>query len=243
MAAGLPLPKRVFAHGWWTNEGQKISKSLGNVIDPLKLIAEYGLDQTRYFLLREVPFGRDGDFVRTSMIGRINSDLANDIGNLAQRVLSLVFKNLDGKLPPFPEHLTPEDRLLADSVDQLLDLVRAEIDKQAFHEALRLIWEVIAQANRYIDQQGPWALKKTDPQRMADVLALLVETIRQIGILLQPFMPQSASQLLDQLNIAEDERDFTFIAGGARIKQGSQIEKPTGIFPRFIDDSQEQGTA
>ena len=155
MAAELPLPKRVFAHGWWTNEGEKISKSLGNVIDPIRLVEEYGLDQTRYFLMREVPFGRDGDFVRDQMIQRINSDLANDIGNLAQRTLSLVFKNLDGVIPPFPEPLEPEDAALIEAADGLLEAVRPEMDKQAFHDALRLIWEVIAKANRYIDQTAP----------------------------------------------------------------------------------------
>ncbi|MGB0398060.1 MAG: methionine--tRNA ligase, partial [Candidatus Puniceispirillaceae bacterium] len=239
MAAELPLPKRVFAHGWWTNEGEKISKSLGNVIDPLKLVEEYGLDQTRYFLMREVPFGRDGDFVRDQMIQRINSDLANDIGNLAQRTLSLVFKNLDGVIPAFPEPLQPEDAALIEAADGLLEAVRAEMDKQAFHEALRLIWEVIAKANRYIDQTAPWALKKTDPVRMAEVLAVLLETIRQLAILIQPIMPASAAKLLDQLLIEEGARDFAVIGGAGRIASGQTIAKPEGVFPRFMDEKGE----
>ena len=239
MAAELPLPKRVFAHGWWTNEGEKISKSLGNVIDPLKLVEEYGLDQTRYFLMREVPFGRDGDFVRDQMIQRINSDLANDIGNLAQRTLSLVFKNLDGVIPAFPEPLQPEDAALIEAADGLLEAVRAEMDKQAFHEALRLIWEVIAKANRYIDQTAPWALKKTDPARMAEVLAVLLETIRQLAILIQPIMPASAAKLLDQLLIEEGARDFAVIGGAGRIASGQTIAKPEGVFPRFMDEKGE----
>ncbi|MGB1474470.1 MAG: methionine--tRNA ligase, partial [Candidatus Puniceispirillaceae bacterium] len=230
---------RVFAHGWWTNEGEKISKSLGNVIDPLKLVEEYGLDQTRYFLMREVPFGRDGDFVRDQMIQRINSDLANDIGNLAQRTLSLVFKNLDGVIPAFPEPLQPEDAALIEAADGLLEAVRAEMDKQAFHEALRLIWEVIAKANRYIDQTAPWALKKTDPARMAEVLAVLLETIRQLAILIQPIMPASAAKLLDQLLIEEGARDFAVIGGAGRIASGQTIAKPEGVFPRFIDEKGE----
>ena len=236
MAAELPLPKRVFAHGWWTNEGQKISKSLGNVIDPLQLVDEFGLDQTRYFLLREVPFGRDGDFVRASMIQRINSDLANDIGNLSQRTLSLVYKNLDGQLPELPAELTADDAALLAAADGLLASVRTAYDQQAFHEALRQIWEVIAAANRYIDQMAPWALRKTDPQRMAEVLAVLVETIRQVAILTQPVMPASAEQLLDQLAVGPDERSFALIGGAASLPAGRTIDKPTGVFPRFIDE-------
>jgi len=240
MAAELPLPKRVFAHGWWTNEGEKISKSLGNVIDPLKLVEEYGLDQTRYFLMREVPFGRDGDFVRDQMIQRINSDLANDIGNLAQRTLSLVFKNLDGVIPAFPQKLQTEDAALIEAADGLLDAVRAEMDKQAFHEALRLVWEVIAKANRYIDQAAPWALKKTDPDRMAEVLAVLLETIRQVAILIQPIMPVSAARLLDQLLIEEGARDFAVIGGAGRIASAQTIARPEGVFPRFMDEKGEE---
>ena len=244
MAAELPLPARVFAHGWWTNEGEKISKSLGNVIDPLKLVEQYGLDQTRYFLMREVPFGRDGDFVPDQMIQRINSDLANDIGNLAQRTLSLVFKNLDGQIPAFPKELQPEDAALIEAADNLLDAVRQEMDKQAFHEVLRLIWDVITKANRYIDQAAPWALKKTDPPRMADVLAILLETIRQVAILIQPVMPASAARLLDQLQIEEGLRDFTSLGGAGRMEiekntAPKTIAKPEGVFPRYVNESGE----
>ena len=148
MAADLPLPARVFAHGWWTNEGQKISKSLGNVIDPVGLVEEFGLDQTRYFLMREVPFGRDGDFSRSAMIQRINSDLANDLGNLSQRSLSLISKNLDGVMPGLPTEMTDDDKAMLAGVDGLLAVVREEIDNQRFHEALRLIWEQISNANK-----------------------------------------------------------------------------------------------
>ena len=236
MAADLPLPKRVFAHGWWTNEGQKISKSLGNTIDPLQLIDEFGCDQTRYFLLREVPFGRDGDFVRSSFIQRINSDLANDIGNLSQRTLSFVFKNLDGILPAVPELLQDEDKQLLTAADSLLDTVRTAYDKQAFHEGLRHIWDVIAAANRYIDQMAPWSLRKTNPDRMADVLGVLLETIRQVAVLAQPVMPESAEKILDQLAVKEDERCFKGIGGASRLVAGRQIDKPSGVFPRFIED-------
>ena len=240
MAAGLPLPKRVFAHGWWTNEGEKISKSIGNVIDPLALIDKYGLDQTRYFLLREVPFGRDGDFSETAMIARTNSDLANDLGNLSQRTLSLVVKNCDGIMPVLPADISGDDAELLAAADGLLEKVRAEFDQQAFHEGLRLIWDVIAGANRYIDTQAPWALKKTDIKRMGEVLAVIVETIRQIAILVQPVMPQSAAKLLDQLMVPDDERGFEHIAGRARLTSGITIEKPQGVFPRYQDPEGER---
>ena len=182
MAAELPLPKRIFAHGWWTNEGEKISKSLGNVIDPNVLTAQYGLDQTRYFLMREVPFGNDGDFSATAMTHRMNGDLANDLGNLCQRVLSMIFKNCDGVMPALPVNPLEADQLLLSASDRLLGQVRALLDRQAFNEALRMIWQVVADANRYVDSSAPWALKKTDPTRMVEVLAVLAETIRQIAI-------------------------------------------------------------
>ena len=161
MAADLPLPKRVFAHGWWTNEGQKISKSLGNAIDPLALAEQYGLDQMRYFLMREVPFGKDGDYSTQAMIHRMNGDLANDLGNLSQRVLlSMVFKNCDGTMPAFPDQPTAEDSALVAAADALLPKVREQMNSRAFHEALRLIWQVIADANRYVDAAAPWGAEK-----------------------------------------------------------------------------------
>ena len=137
MAADLPLPKRVFAHGWWTNEGQKISKSLGNVIDPLQIADTYGLDQMRYFLLREVPFGNDGDFSHQAIVHRMNGDLANDLGNLSQRVLSMIFKNCEATMPAAPAELLDADNTLLAAVDGLLDLQRQHYDRQAFHEALQ----------------------------------------------------------------------------------------------------------
>ena len=235
MAADLPLPDRVYAHGWWTNEGQKISKSLGNVIDPHELVDEFGLDQTRYFLLREVPFGRDGDFARVAMIQRINSDLANDLGNLSNRVQSLIVKNLDGQYPSVPETLSQDDKALLEACDGLLAEVRNAITTQQFHEALRLIWDVISQSNRYIDSQAPWALKKTDPERMAEVLAVLMEAIRQVSILVQPIMPDSASALLDQLKIAKENRGFNKLAGYRRDDLPVTIEKPQAVFPRYFE--------
>ena len=243
MAAGLPLPKRVFAHGWWTNEGEKISKSLGNVIDPNQLADEYGLDQTRYFLMREVPFGKDGDFSKMAMINRMNSDLANDLGNLSQRVLSMIFKNCNGVTPALPNSPQPEDIDLLASVDALLNIVRSHMDQQAFHEALREIWQVISDANRYVDGTAPWGLKKTDPDRMGEVLAVLAETIRQIAILVQPIMPEAASKILDQLAVTDEERDFTYAGGSVRFAAGREITKPEPVFPRYIVDEEEKGSA
>ena len=236
MAADLPLPKRVFAHGWWTNEGEKISKSLGNAIDPDMLAETFGLDQTRYFLMREVPFGNDGDFSQNAMIHRMNGDLANDLGNLSQRVLSMIFKNCDGVMPALPVSPTAGDTAMLDAADGLLVAVRAAIDKQLFHEALRLIWQVVADANRYVDAMAPWGLKKTDPQRMHEVLAVLAEIIRQVAILVQPVMPQASSTMLDQLGVPEDQRDFGMIGGEGRLLSGHMIAKPEPVFPRYVAD-------
>ena len=235
MAAGLEPPKRVFAHGWWTNEGQKISKSLGNVIDPIELVEKYGLDQVRFFLLREVPFGNDGDFSHTAMVNRMNGELANDYGNLAQRVLSMIAKNCGGQVPQ-PGDFTEEDRALLDPATALLGQVRDALDRQAFHEALEMIWVVIRAANGYVDHQAPWKLRKEDPDRMATVLYVLAETIRRLALLTQPFMPETSAKLLDQLAVAEDARDLAHLAAGVTLTPGMELPKPQGVFPRFQDD-------
>ena len=235
LAADLPTPKRIFASGWWTNEGQKISKSLGNVIDPYALIRTYGLDPTRYFLLREMPFGNDGDFSHAAMIRRINSDLANGIGNLAQRTLSMIGKNAGGKVPTCGA-LTESDTVLLGAARALLDQVRKELDVQAFHKALDALWSVIAQADRYVDEQAPWSLKKTDLARMETVLYVLAETLRHLAILLQPFMPNAAAALLDQLVVPVDERGFDHIQNDTyALKSGTPLPAPQGIFPRYVE--------
>ncbi len=234
MAAGLPAPKRVFAHGWWTNEGQKISKSLGNVIDPVELLATYGLDQTRYFLMREVPFGNDGDFAREAMIRRINSDLANGIGNLAQRSLSQIAKNCGG-LVPTPKEYTDKDKALLQSAENLLPHLRSLFDVQSFSKALDAIWGVIAEADRYVDEQAPWALKKTDIARMETVLYVLAETLRHLGIVLQPFMPDASNALLDQLAVPADARSFAHLNAANALTPGRPLPAPQGIFPRYIE--------
>ena len=236
MAADLPPPKRVFAHGWWTNEGQKISKSLGNVIDPNGLVERYGLDQTRYFLLREVPFGNDGDFSHRSVVNRINSELANGLGNLAQRSLSQISKNCDGRLPE-PGSFSADDRALLDMAAGTLPAFRDALDRQQFHEALEAAMVVVRAANGYIDVQAPWALKKTDPARMGTVLYVLAETVRRVALLLQPVMPESIARLLDQLAVAPEHRDFAHF--DRALIGGAPLPAPQGVFPRFVETDPE----
>jgi methionyl-tRNA synthetase len=232
MAAGVAPPQRVFASGWWTTEGQKISKSLGNAIDPNAVAVEFGLDPVRYFLLREVPFGNDGDFQRRALIGRLNADLANAYGNLCQRVLSIVAKNCDAKVP-VKGVLVDADNALLDRAKGLLAVLRADIEEQAFHRALISIWEVIADANRYVDAQAPWALAKTDPARRDTVLWVLAETIRRVTLLVQPFMPDSAGKILDQLAVPAELR--TFASFDRDLEVGTPLPKPQGVFPRFVE--------
>ena len=238
MAAGLDVPARVFAHGWWTNEGQKISKSVGNVIDPLQLIETYGLDQTRYFVMREISFGGDGDFSRRAMVQRINSDLANDFGNLAQRILSMIAKNCGGVVPaPGPQ--TADDTTLLIAPLAALGDMRAAMDQQQIHVALARLFEVVAEANKYVDTQAPWALKKTDPARMESVLYTVAETVRRLAILAQPVMPESMGRMLDLVASPMAERSFAHVDGAFAIKPGTALPAPQGIFPRYIEKAPE----
>jgi len=235
MAAGLAPPRRVFAHGWWTVEGQKMSKSLNNFIPPKQLVETYGLDPVRYFLLRELPFGSDGDFSHRAVVGRLNGDLANDLGNLAQRVLVMINRNCDACVPE-PATLSTADEALLDAASGLLETVRVYISEQAFHLALEAIWRVVGEANRYVDEQAPWALSRSNPVRMRSVLYTLAETLRQLAILIQPFVPGSAERLLDQLAIPETERGFAGLAQTA-LRPGMRLPKPEGIFPRFLEET------
>jgi methionyl-tRNA synthetase len=236
MAAGIELPKHVFCHGFLNIEGEKMSKSLGNVLAPRDMIGRYGLDQMRYFLLREVPFGQDGSFSHESIVNRINSDLANDLGNLAQRILSMISKNCDGQVPS-PGPLTDADTALLDAALAALPAARDLLDADlAFHNALAAIWSVVGDANRYVDAQAPWTLRKTDPDRMATVLYVVAETVRRLAILVQPFVPKSAAALLDLLAVDGAARNFAAIADGARLQPGTALPKPQGVFPRYVDD-------
>jgi methionyl-tRNA synthetase len=232
MSAGIAPPHRVFASGWWTTEGQKISKSLGNAIDTAAVAREFGVDPVRYFLLREVPFGNDGDFQRRALIGRLNADLANAYGNLCQRVLSIIAKSCGEKVPP-KGALSGADNALLDRAKGLLPIVRAELDEQAFHRALASIWEVVGDANRYVDAQAPWALAKTDPVRRDTVMWVLAETIRRVTLLVQPFMPESTAKILDQLGVPAESR--TFAAFDAELQPGTSLPRPQGVFPRYVE--------
>ncbi|ABK71311.1 methionine--tRNA ligase [Mycolicibacterium smegmatis] len=237
MSAGLPLPKRIFAHGWLLNRGEKMSKSIGNVVDPVNLVDTFGLDQVRYFLLREVPFGQDGSYNEDAIIGRVNADLANELGNLAQRSLSMVAKNL-GAAVPDPGEFTDEDTALLAAADALLERVREHFDVPAMHLALEAIWSVLGAANRYFSAQEPWVLRKSDAaedqQRFRTVLYTTLEVVRIASLLLQPVMPESTAKLLDLLGQPTDERDFSAIAN--RIKPGTSLPAPSGIFPRYQND-------
>ncbi len=233
MAAGLEPPKRVYAHGWWTVEGQKMSKSLNNFIPPKQLVDQYGVDAVRYFMLRELPFGNDGDFSRRAMVNRLNGDLANDFGNLAQRVLAMIQRYCEGKVPA-PGPLAPADETLLAVARGLLDRLRAEFAEQAFNRALELIWQVVADANRYVDEQAPWALRQSDPARAGTVLYVLAETVRHLAILVQPVVPDAAAKLLDQLAQLPERRDFAALAAHP-LAPGTTLPRPEGVFPRYIE--------
>jgi len=237
MSAGLPLPKRVFGHGFLFNRGEKMSKSVGNVVDPQSMIDQYGVDQVRYFFMREVPFGQDGNYSHEAIVNRVNADLANDLGNLAQRSLSMIAKNCEGKIP-VPGGFTADDAEMLASVDALLPQCREHHDVQALHKSLDAIWKVVADANRYFAGQEPWALKKTNPGRMATVLYVTAEIIRQVGILAQPYTPKAAGKLLDLLVVPHNVRYFANLGSAGRLKSGVELPKPEGVFPRYVEDEQ-----
>lgn len=238
MSAGLPLPKRVFSHGFVLNKGEKMSKSVGNVVDPFDLVKAYGRENVRYFFLREVMFGQDGNYSPEAIANRINADLANNLGNLAQRSLSMIYKNCDGKIPQ-PGAFTPEDEAILASADGLYAKAREEMNTQGVTRYLDHVWGVIADANRYFAAEEPWAKKKTDPQRMETVLYVTAELVRQFAILIQPVMPESAGKLLDLLAVAPDNRAFSVLGPGGRLVGGTPIPEPQGVFPRYVDPAEE----
>ncbi|MYZ47233.1 methionine--tRNA ligase [Propylenella binzhouense] len=240
MSAGLPLPKRVFAHGFLFNRGEKMSKSVGNVIDPFEMIARYGLDQVRYFFLREVSFGQDGSYNHDAIVGRINADLANDLGNLAQRSLTMIGRNC-GAAVPTPGPFTAADEDLLASADALLEKCRAAVSEQALHAALAAIWQVVGDANRYFAGQEPWALRKSDPDRMATVLYVTAEILRTVAILAQPVLPAAAGKLLDLLAVGPDARGFASLGPAGRIAPGTALPEPQPIFPRYVEKDAGEG--
>lgn len=241
MSAGLPLPKRVFGHGFLFNRGEKMSKSVGNVIDPFTLAAHYGVDQLRYFFLREVPFGQDGNYSHEAIVNRINADLANDLGNLAQRSLSMIAKNLNGVMPAFGQ---PEasDRELLEQAYGLVDKARAAMNDLALHTLLAETWKVVADANRYFASEEPWIKRKTDQARFEAILAVTAEVLRVIAIIAQPTIPESAGRLLDLLGVPADLRMFSHTNAGYRVDAGTILPPPQPIFPRYVEAETEQAS-
>ncbi len=232
LAAGIQPPKRIFAHGWWTNEGKKISKSLGNVIDPNEIIKEYGLDTLRFFLLREVPFGNDGDFSKNSLQRRINNDLANDLGNLVQRVLTIVNKNLDGKLNKIKK-ITKNDKKIYDYPKEILKKIEINYEKQEFHKAIETIWKLISEANKYVDENAPWQLLKDDKERAGDVLNILVLIIAKIAIFLAPIMPNISENILNKIGLSIKKLSMKDISSDNFLNEDYKIEKPEIIFQKI----------
>jgi methionyl-tRNA synthetase len=222
-------------HGFLFSRGEKMSKSVGNVVAPADLAARYGVDQLRYFFLREVPFGQDGNYSHEAIVARINADLANDLGNLAQRSLSMIAKNCGGKVPELGQ-LSDADKDILAGADALLAEARAQHEVHAINRALDAIWKVVADANRYFAGQEPWALKKTDPARMATVLHVTAEVLRVIGILVQPYMPGAAAKLLDALAVPSGRRMFAHL--GDRLAAGTPLPAPKAIFPRYMEEGE-----
>jgi methionyl-tRNA synthetase len=236
MSAGIELPKRVYAHGFLFNRGEKMSKSVGNVVDPFNLADQYGVDQMRYFFLREVPFGQDGNYNHEAIVARINADLANDLGNLAQRSLSMISKQLGGVLPE-PGAFTENDKAILAVADAMIGAARGAMATQQIHQWLNTVWATVAEANRYFAGEAPWALAKTDPARQKTVLYVTAEIVRQIAILTQPVMPRASAKLLDALGIPESARQFSTLGGASRIAPGKALPAPSAVFPRYIEPS------
>jgi len=234
MSAGIELPRHIFSHGFLFNRGEKMSKSVGNVVDPFALADAYGTDQFRYFLLREVPFGQDGNYSHEAIVARINADLANDLGNLAQRSLSIVAKSLGGVLPR-PGALGASDAAILGAADAMIAKAREAMKTWQLHQVLNIVWAVVADANRYFAAEAPWALAKTDPVRQGTVLHTTAEVVRQVAILAQPFMPQAAARLLDLIAVPADRRNFAALGEGGRLAGGLALPAPVAVFPRYVE--------
>jgi methionyl-tRNA synthetase len=237
MSAKLPLPKKVFGHGFLLSRGEKMSKSLGNVVDPMELADAFGVDALRYFLLREVSFGQDGSYSAEAIVTRVNAELANSFGNLAQRTLSFIAKNLDGALPYGGTEHNADATLQGHVMDACVNELPREFSEFSLSTGIEAWMRAVYACNQYIDAQAPWTLRKTDPDRMTAVLATLIVCIRDLAIAIQPIIPESANRLLDQLGIPQEERDYACLKDPdwyvRLVKSGFQISLPTPLFPRL----------
>lgn len=236
MALDIPLPKKVFAHGWILMKDGKMSKSKGNVIDPVVLIDRYGLDALRYYLLREVPFGSDGVFTPEGFVERVNFDLANDLGNLLNRTVAMIDKYFDGEISQFNKSETNEDKELERVISETVVKVEASMEEMQFSVALTEIWQLISRTNKYIDETAPWVLARDEDQkdRLGNVMAHLAESLRVVGVMLQSFLTESPREIFKQLGI-EDESLQTWDSAHEQghIKAGTKIQKGDPIFPRL----------
>lgn len=237
MALNLPLPETIFAHGWWTVDGEKMSKSRGNVVDPYKMADEFGADAFRYFLLREVPFGQDGDFSHAAMITRVNSDLANGLGNLLSRTLTLIDRTQTGQIP-VPGTIGPAEREIEQATGSLLnDLLPRHLEQLEFNRALEATWQVVQLANQYVDKTAPWNLAKhqDEAERLKTVLYTMAETLRCLSLATYPVMPNSAQSICGQLGIATEFTSplLTSKIEWGGLKPGTIIHKGPSLFPRI----------
>ena len=235
MSAGLPLPKKVFAHGWWTVEGEKMSKSVGNVVDPYQVVEEFGADVFRYFLLREIPFGQDGDFSKNAIIARVNGELANGLGNLVSRTLGMIEKYFDAVVPE-PGGLKVEDESVRDKALSTIELVENEMNEIAFHKALVSLWDFIGDVNKYVDESAPWTLaKEKNEERLGTVLWTIVQAIGVVTILIYPFMPESAEKIWKRLGCPQpiNSKLLSDAKEWGIVKSGQTVEKGQSLFPRF----------